>query len=51
MMLFIKNNKMNTKLLDKKLLELNDNRLVIPKNLWYISNSVIVGLIDCEVTR
>ena len=39
------------KMLDKKLLELIDNRLVIPKNLWYISNSVIVGLLDCEVTR
>lgn len=40
-----------SKLLEENLLELNDNRLVIPKNLWYISNSVIVRLLDCEVTR
>ena len=40
-----------SKLVDEKILELNDNRLVIPKNLWYISNSVIVRLLDCEVTR
>lgn len=38
-------------LLEDKLLELKDNKLVIPKKLWYISNSVIVRLLDREVVQ
>jgi oxygen-independent coproporphyrinogen-3 oxidase len=35
-------------LLEKNLLELKDNHLSIPINLWYISNSVIVELLEGE---
>lgn len=36
-------------LLKDKLLELKNNNLSIPENLWYISNSVIVKLLEKEV--
>jgi hypothetical protein len=35
-------------LLERNLLELKDNHLSIPTNLWYISNSVIVELLEGE---
>lgn len=35
-------------LLEKNLLELKDNHLSIPTNLWYISNSIIVELLEGE---
>ena len=37
------------KLVDEKLLELNNNHVTIPRDLWYISNSVIVRLLEEEV--
>ncbi len=36
-------------LVDEGLLKLEDNRLFIPNDLWYISNSVIVKLLEGEV--
>lgn len=38
-------------LLEDKILNLENNKLVIPKNMWYISNSVIVRLLDSEVSK
>ena len=37
------------KLVDKKLLQLKDNCLSIPINLWYISNSIIIKLLESEI--
>ena len=38
-------------LVEEKIIKLENNRLVIPENLWYISNSVIVKLLDSEVIK
>lgn len=37
------------KLVEEGLLEINNNHVTIPKKLWYISNSVIVRLLEEEV--
>ena len=37
------------KLIEEGLLEINNNHVTIPKKLWYISNSVIVRLLEEEV--
>ena len=37
------------KLIDENLLIEEDRHVFIPKNLWYISNSVIVRLLEEEV--
>lgn len=36
-------------LINKKILLLENNHLIIPKNLWYISNSIIVELLESEI--
>lgn len=38
-------------LVEENILEIRNNRLVIPKHLWYISNSVMVRLLENEVVR
>ena len=38
-------------LVRNKILSINNNRLAIPQNLWYISNSVIVRLLENEVVK
>ena len=36
-------------LVNKKLLVILNNHLIIPKDLWYISNSIIVELLESEI--